>query len=87
MPRARSALLLLGQRQRLEAKERGKARKVAIVVWVRVGVAAANEGVGATAGPQARQQRAASKRCGICCGQLASHADTVNRIAWSARAL
>ena len=23
---------------------------------------------------------AASKRCGMCCGQLASHADTVNRI-------
>ena len=26
---------------------------------------------------------AASKRCGMCCGQLASHADTVNRITCS----
>jgi len=46
VPGARSALLLLGQRQKLEAGEEcGKAGQVAIIVWVRLGVAAANEGV------------------------------------------
>ena len=40
-------MLLLGQRQKLEAgEERGKANQVAIVVCVRLGVAAADEGVG-----------------------------------------
>ena len=47
MPGARAALLLLGQRQKLEAgEERGKAGQVAIEVWVRLGVAAADECVG-----------------------------------------
>src|SRR6516162_4304475 len=47
MPRARAALLLLGQRQKLEAgEERGKASQVAIIVRVRLWVAAADEGVG-----------------------------------------
>src|SRR3954452_1214820 len=46
VPGTGSALLLLGQRQKLEAgKECGKARQVAIIVWVRLGVTAANEGV------------------------------------------
>jgi hypothetical protein len=47
VPGARAALLLLGQRQKLEAdEERGKAVQVAIVVWVHFRVAAADEGVG-----------------------------------------
>src|SRR5580704_6423041 len=47
VPGARAALLLLGQRQKLEAGEkRGKAGQVAIVVRVRLGVAAADESVG-----------------------------------------
>jgi len=47
VPGARAALLLLDQRQKLEAGEkRGKAGQVAIVVRVRLGVAAADEGVG-----------------------------------------
>jgi hypothetical protein len=47
VPGARAALLLLGQRQKLKAgEERGKAGQVAIEVWVRLGVAAADEGVG-----------------------------------------
>jgi hypothetical protein len=46
VPGARSALLLLGQRQKLEAGEEcGEAGQVAIIVWVRLGVTAANEGV------------------------------------------
>ena len=46
MPGARAALLLLVQRQKFEAgEEHGKAGQVAIVVWVRFGVAAADEGV------------------------------------------
>ena len=37
MPRAGSALLLLGQRQKLEAgEEGGEAAQVAIIVWVRL---------------------------------------------------
>jgi len=47
MPGARAALLLLVQRQKFEAgEERRNAGQVAIVVWVRLGVAAADEGVG-----------------------------------------
>src|SRR6516165_1300955 len=46
VPGARATLLLLGQRQKLEAGEkRGKAGQVAIVVWVRLGIAAADESV------------------------------------------
>jgi hypothetical protein len=47
MPRARPTLLFLGQRQQVEASEkRGKAGQVAIVVRVRLGIAAADESVG-----------------------------------------
>src|SRR5215472_919655 len=47
VPGARAALLLLGQGQKLEAgEERGQGGQVAIVVWVRLGVAAADEGIG-----------------------------------------
>ena len=47
VPGARATLLLLGQRQKLEAgEERGKADQVAIVMRVSLGVAAADEGVG-----------------------------------------
>ena len=47
VPGAWAALLLLGQRQKLKAdEEHGKAGQVAIEVWVRLGVAAADEGVG-----------------------------------------
>jgi hypothetical protein len=53
VPGAGSALLLLGQRQKLEAGEEcGKAGQVAIIVWVRLGVTAANEGAGATGRPR-----------------------------------
>ena len=47
MPGARAALLLLGERQQLEAdEERRETGQVAIVVRVRFGVATADEGVG-----------------------------------------
>ena len=46
VPGARSALLLPGERQKLEAgEERGNGGQVAIIVWVCVRVAAADEGV------------------------------------------
>ena len=46
MAGARAALLLLGQRQKLEAgEERGKAGQVAIIVRVCLGFAPADEGV------------------------------------------
>src|SRR5437763_16722275 len=46
VPGAGSALLLLGQRQKLEAGEEcGKSGQVAIILWVRLGLTAANEGV------------------------------------------
>jgi hypothetical protein len=47
VPGARTALFPLGKREELEAgKERNKTGQVAIVVRVRLGVAAANKGVG-----------------------------------------
>ena len=47
VPGAGAALLLLGQRQQLEAgEERSQAGQVAIVGWVRLRVAAADKGVG-----------------------------------------
>jgi len=52
VPRAGSTLLLLGQRQKLETgEEGGEAGQVAIIVRVRLGVTAANEGV--RGGPRA----------------------------------
>jgi len=46
VPGARAALLLLGQRQKLEAdEERRNTGQVAIVVRVRLGVTTADEGV------------------------------------------
>jgi hypothetical protein len=51
VPGARTAPLLLGQRQQLEAGEqRGKAGQVAIVVRVRLEIAAADESVGDATG-------------------------------------
>ena len=57
MPGAGAALLLLGQRQQLEAgEERGQAGQVAIVVRMRLGVAAADDGIGRDR-PAARELR------------------------------